>query len=344
MSAGSSFLRRRSAIAGILSVSVAVSMFVVSSRSRSSAQGVDLGNEYINRARSAALTNDFDGQIEIVWATPDGPQRRLVEVRSEAGVLSIGNDANVVVSGASRYAKSDGGWAVLWAQSRNRPVRSASEKWDLAVSGGPLIAGRATREVAATERANGRVREKRYFDAISGILLRREQFDDTGRRVRSISYTSITLPPPVEPGSTPKVPAVRDARLPKAIGKVPAQFEAPVAVGDGFILNGAYRRADGSVQLFYSDGLFSASVFQQEGTLDRDGLEPGGVDREIDGRSVHQYDISMGTVLVWESDGLVFTSVSDAPADELDDLVDSFEDESGFVGRTLDYVLGPFGW
>jgi hypothetical protein len=336
--------RARSLVGVILCASLGVSMLVISMRSRSAAQPIDDGSAYISRARSAALTHDFGGEVELVWIGPDGQKRASMAVRSEDGILSLGSDEQIVIQGATRFSRGESGWETLWTQRPDRPVRAASEKWELSVRRGPVIAGRATREVAAADRDSGRVRERRYFDASTGLLLRREQFDDAGRRVRYASYTRITLLPQIPVAAAPTVPTKTDPHQPKSIDKVPAGFEIPSGIGNGFRLNGAYRREDGTLQLFYSDGLFSASVFQEEGTLDRDDLEPGGVDRDVDGHFVHEYDVPAGTVLVWERDGLVFTSVSDAPADELEEMVLSFGGDPGVVHRALDYVLGPFGW
>ena len=52
----------------------------------------------------------------------------------------------------------------------------------------------------------------------------------------------------------------------------------------------------------------------------------------------------MGTVLVWEGDGVVYTSVSDAPVSELEEIVASFDDEPGALHRLMDFVTGPFSW
>ena len=335
---------RRSRAGAALCLLVGASLSTAVLWSPSGAQDVDLGSEYITRARDAAVSTDFGGSLEVTWVGPDGLERRTLDVRSENGVLSIGGSTGVVVQGPARYAKIDAGWSTMWSESPSRAIQPASTKWDLSVRGGPVIAGRATREVSAEDRDTGRVLERRYFDAVTGILLRREQFDDNGDRVRSTTFTSITLPPEELAGSAPKVPSQSNLAQPETIDRVPPGYDVPLGVGDGFGLNGAYRDDDGTVQLFYSDGLFSASVFQQPGTLDRDELEPGGPDRVRAGQRVELYEEPMGTVLVWEGDGVVYTSVSDAPLDELEEIVASFDEEPGALHRLMDYLVGPFSW
>jgi len=339
-----SLARPRRSLMGAALCLLGAAMSTVVLWSPSGAQDVDLGSEYISRSRDAALSTDFAGSLEVSWTGPNGVERRQLDVRSEGGVVSIGGTSGIVVQGPARFARLDEGWATMWSESPSRPVQSASTKWKLSVRGGPAIAGRATREVEAEDPETGRVLERRYFDAVTGILLRREQFDESGGRMRSAGFTRITLPPDQPAGSAPKVPNRTSLEEPETLQRVPPGYDVPLGVGDGFTLNGAYRDEDGTVQLFYSDGLFSASVFQQPGTLNRDDLEPGGVDRVVAGRRVQQYEEPIGTVLVWEGDGVVYTSVSDAPIEELSQIVGSFDDEPGALHRMMDFLVGPFTW
>ena len=310
------------------------------------AQEVDLGNRYINQGKKAAASNDFGGTIEVSWAGPDGTHRDLVEVRSADGLLLLGDDEQVVVQGSTRYAKDGDRWITLWGRAPAALGHTPSEKWELTVRGGPLIAGRATREVAAAERDTGQVRERRYFDAITGLQLRREQFDTGGRRVRSVSFVELTMASTQAAGARPRTPRSAQTQEPDRLESVGAEFDAPETIGNGFYLNGAYDPANrDGVQLFYSDGLFVVSVFEEKGSLDRDALESGGVEREIAGHTVHEYVVPSGTVHVWETEGLVYTAVSDAPSDEVEVVVASFGGgEQGLVERVGDFVLGPFGW
>jgi hypothetical protein len=99
------------------------------------------------------------------------------------------------------------------------------------------------------------------------------------------------------------------------------------------------------VLLFYSDGMFSASVFEQRGDLNWDTLPAGGTTAEIDGTRTRRYHEANGEVLVWERDGLVYTSVSDAPSDVFERLVDGLAVPDPSVPESIvNYVLGPFAW
>src|SRR5262249_32257720 len=158
---------------------------------------------------------------------------------------------------------------------------------------GPVVAGRATREVDAAGRGDGKVRERLYFDATTSLLLRREQFDRRGNPVRAVGFVSIGESTGalfgVVPAEPPRAPIARAIRQPRSIESVGSPFRAPRSAGDGFRLAGRYRDATGAVQLFYSDGLFGVSVFEQEGNLDRSGLPAGGESRGVAGQDAVLY-------------------------------------------------------
>jgi hypothetical protein len=50
--------------------------------------------------------------------------------------------------------------------------------------------------------------------------------------------------------------------------------------------------------------------------------------------------------MVWESDDIVYTTVSDAPLDQLDALISDLGPESSpsTLTKATNFVLGPFSW
>ena len=98
-------------------------------------------------------------------------------------------------------------------------------------------------------------------------------------------------------------------------------------------------------RFFYSDGIFSASVFEQQGDLDWDALPAGGTTTRsgwpprppLRGAERHRAGVGDGD--------LVYTTVTDAPSDEVAGMVAGLSgpDRSG-PESVVDYVLGPFSW
>lgn len=309
----------------------------------------DEGARLLDEARRASQEQDFSGVLEVTWSDGRGEHSSEVFVRSANGVLALGDRAQVITDGARRFVRSPDGWLAVWSDEIQSEVPAASDKWELTVREGPTIAGRPTREVDATDRDDGLVRERLYLDASTNLLLRREQLDRRGRTVRVVGFTSVGDAGGVLFGAAADAPQVPDrstGREPRVLEEVTAPFRAPGTAGDRFRLVGRYDEPDDTVHLFYSDGLFSVSVFEQEGELDATGLPAGAEPRTVDGHDVHQYRTPAGVALVWESDDIVYTTVSDAPLDQLDALIADLGPESSpsTLTKVTNFVLGPFSW
>ncbi len=228
-------------------------------------------------------------------------------------------------------------------------VVDPGRKYTLTVSVGPRVAGRTTTLVDA--RRGRRVVERFAVDDATGLLLRREQLAGNGhgrgndRVERTVTFTKISNP--VVTASAPKASTPRaEGKSPRQISRVPSGFAAPNRLGVGFQLTSRYRSADASVQLFYSDGIYAASVFEQAGALDRGDLPADATSADLGGHPVERYTTSSGTVVVWEGDDHVYTLVSDAPELDLGAMITDLPAAS--AGDTPEqvakFVLAPFHW
>jgi negative regulator of sigma E activity len=314
---------------------------------RAAADQPDPAEELMTGARHAAERSNFSGVLEVTWSDAAGAHSREVAVRSTNGVLSLGNEGQVVVDGPRRFVHDTEGWLSAWGREVTSEVPSPSEKWRFTLRDGSVVAGRPTREVDVTGREDGRVRQRLYFDATTDLLLRREQLDRRGNTVRAVGFVSFgEAAGGVLPADAPRAPRASATRQPSSIEGVIAPFRAPSTVGNGFHLAGRYRDAAGTVQLFYSDGLFGVSVFEHQGELDWSELPAGGDARTVAGHDARRYRTPTGVVTVWESDGVVYTAVGDAPTDQVDELLAEFtpSDSPSAFERVTSFVLGPFDW
>ena len=309
------------------------------------------GSQLLDDARRAARDQDFSGVLEVSWSDASGEHDSDVFVRSADGVLALGDRPQVIVEGARRFVQGPDGWLAVWSRETRPDVPPAADKWQLTVRDGPTVAGRPTREIDATDRRDGRVRERLYLDETTSLLLRREHLDTRGRTVRAVGFTSIGEPAVGMligslPGEAPQTPSRSTNRQPRVLAEVAAPFRAPAIAGDGFRLAGRYDEDDHTLHLFYSDGLFSVSVFEQRGKLDAAGLPAGGESRTVAGRDVRRYRTPGGAVLVWESGDVVYTTVSDAPLDQLDEILADVTPPAhdSPLDRVTNFVLGPFSW
>lgn len=338
------------ALAATAAALAALAPFALASQPAADAQ-TGPGAQLLDDARRAAQEQDFSGVLEVSWSDARGQHSSQVSVRSANGVLALGDRPRVIVSGARRFVQGPRGWLTVWSQETVSDVPSPSAKWELTVREGPTVAGRPTREIDATDRHGGVVRERLYLDEATSLLLRREQLDTRGRTVRAVGFTRIGEPAAGTfigslPGEAPQTPSRTANRQPRVLHEVAAPFRAPRTTGDRFRLVGRYDEDDHTLHLFYSDGLFSVSVFEQKGELDPTGLPAGAESRTVAGRDVRQYLTPGDAVQVWESDEVVYTTVSDAPLDQLDDVLADLSPphHDSPLDRVTNFVVGPFSW
>lgn len=187
-----------------------------------------------------------------------------------------------------------------------------TQRYDLQVTGGASCSGRPTTVVEA-RRPEGQLAARFWLDDATGLALRREVFDGAGRRLRASTYTSVEVPVEVATDVRPVV-----ARTAAAAPAAAPGWDVPRQLPGGFALYDAGRPASGDgavLQLAYSDGLSTVSVFSQPGRLG---------DRPIAGWTVQAVDGSPVWVrpgvpeqLVFAGGGQVFTVIGDAGHEEL---------------------------
>ncbi len=305
----------------------------------------DEAEELLTKARKIATHESFAGVVEVQWIDDAGlVQAERVGARGVDGAFVIGvGGRNTVGNDDERVTTSDDHPDTRSKQARGGRAPRPGESWDLEVVGRHHIAERSATVVTASDGA-GRVRARFSIDRETGQLLRRVVLDEHGRTVRVVRFVTIIageLDVPI-----PAMPAGPDNQAPVAIDSLPSGFVSRSDLGP-YRLLGEYLQPDGAVQLYYSDGLFTASVFQKSGRVDWDGL-PSGARAPIDGLRARSYATAAGTIVVWGDRDLVFTAVGDGPPDAVLAIVtemsgNASEDRS-WVDDVTDFVLGPFDW
>lgn len=296
----------------------------------------------LTMARDAVTRSSFTGTVRVQWL--DGTHRRTQDVR-------VDDDNGLLVIGAARAVMSDAdeglvhesdGWVAMGTDPATDSGPAATANYRFSSLGDATVAGRTATVVEAV-RLRGGLRERFYLDVATNVLLKREQIE-RGRTVRTIEFVSVTslehadAPPPATPQPTRRVSPVATSKL--------SGRDAPRALGNGYELVDAYRRPDGSLQLYYSDGLHGMSVFEERGRLRHDAFPSGGRDATIDGHSVRVYDGAAGRTIVWDTGHGVYASVTDAPSSAVAPLLAKFpahRNRSGLAGL-VHFVLAPFSW
>jgi sigma-E factor negative regulatory protein RseB len=241
--------------------------------------------------------------------------------------------------GGLRWAADDG-VATRWGRVGDTELPAPGTAWQLDLDGSAEVAHRPAHVVVA-RRGDGPVRARFYVDDASGLLVRRDVLQRDGDLERSVRFTRLATD-----DITPAVPPVPEGG-PKAVPThdVGDEYVVPDRLEPGFRLMGRYEHPSGAVQLFYSDGLFSLSLFEQPGAVDWAALPEGGRRATAGSERAQWYATDAGTVVVWSRAGLVLTGVSDAPRDTVRTAVSGVKGEGGgLVDDIVDFVLEPFDW
>jgi sigma-E factor negative regulatory protein RseB len=306
------------------------------------AGGSDESDEVALLAMTADARSDvaFRGTVSVEWSDADGTHRKHIEVTGVGGWVELG-DGQVAGTESERYLRDGNEWSLLWAAAPGEGP-DPSDPWALSTTDGPDVAGRDVEVVEAADES-GDVRARFSIDPRSGMMLRMDVLDADGDLERRVAFTSFTVDR--SDVASHEIEALHGSE-PNPVDDLPDPFQAPDELGDAYVRVGQYERENGEFHCFYSDGLFSASVFEQEGSLDEDELPPGAEEQEIDGQSVHVYRTPGGPLAVWEDDGVVFTVVADGPADHLDELLADLdgEDDDSTVENLVDTLTAPFRW
>jgi sigma-E factor negative regulatory protein RseB len=294
----------------------------------------------LERAREAAATEAFAGVVLVQWHDGRRSRQAEVPVQSKAGVLRFGDE--VVGSGARRLVRGPDGWLTLWRHDVIALGPSPAAKYHLSLMAYPAVAGRATSVVEVRLAAGAAPVERLYLDRESGLMLQRELLDARGDPYRSMRFVSLT-PAALTPLAAPARSATE---APAEAGHLDAPFRSPTTLGQGYRLVGAYEKPHHVIHLFYSDGLHGLSVFEQRGHLSASAMPAGGRRVELGGRTVRTWSTPAGETVLWESDGVVYTVVSDAsPADVASAVGDlPHSERAKRLRRVAEVVVSLFRW
>lgn len=269
------------------------------------------GVALIERSRRMALTQPFTGTAEIMWDDNGVARTTRIAVASDGQQVSAGS----VKAGQNQY--HDGSLLVAVPGAPSVALPAIAAKYTVTTAPGPMIDDRPTTAVTAS--VQGIARERWVVDNATGALLQRQVFDATGVEKRRITMVDITMGTTTSTTVPAPTGAVALASTPMTTMKKP--YAAPMALGAGYQRVGMYRLDDGTMHVFYSDGLRDISVFQERGRLEWDALPGGGEDLTVKGVRVRRYAIPSGSEWVWERNGVVATAVSDTTADEMPEIV-----------------------
>jgi hypothetical protein len=323
-------IRRLRAIVMAGGLGATVLVGVVAAGHAASANPAD---QLLDRARAAVEDHDFSGVVRVTWWDATGRHHRDVPVRAVDGALKVSNGA-VIGDDGRAWMRTGGTWSTLWSGVHEPQAPSLDAKYSAAAVAGPTLVGRPTRMLVV--RREGQIAETVVVDRETGLMLRRVLYD-AGRPALRTEFRELTE----------LAPRTGSFRSPAVGGDAPtaaSRSGAPRRLAEGYALVGAHHVAN-DLQLQYTDGVFSASVFRRDAELDRSRLPAGGRDTHIGTAHVRAYRTPEGSVLVWESAGRTWTCVTDAPrADRAAIVAALSRSDDDAWSRVSRFLTAPFRW
>jgi len=294
--------------------------------------------ELLRRVAKADRSVTYSGvQFVSAWG-PTGVASTVAEVQNVPGqgtALRVrGSGAGPAAAMFTAGPAEDGGTSL-----GGGPVDLLVDNYTLRYGGKANATGRRAQVVdmlGATDVLAARF----WVDRASGLLLRREQYDDSGRTVRASAFVQVRvgkraapshLPPMAEPAAAQTLTATEVTQLQRT------GWACPATMADYLTLYDTRRveTASGSaLHLSYSDGLSTVSVFQQTGSISADGLE--GYERVQVEEGVRYVRSGIPEQVVWSADGIVYSVVADAPPDVVERVVATLPAPSAPQGGVLD--------
>jgi negative regulator of sigma E activity len=274
------------------------------------------GDNVLDQARHAAEVTPFEGTVSVQWVDSQGVHSNLLTVKDTGGAIQLdGAGARAMVATANeRLALESGGWSLVAPGSPTAygPEPPLAGKYRVTTTGGLPVAGRAT-TLVDLRTADGSSEERLFLDQGTGLLLRREQ-QEASKTVRVVSFESIQI----GPISGLRTPRVENNERPRQLSPdhLGAPYRAPQALANG------YRRVavlgeKRVVQVVYSDGLHSFSVFEQVGQLDSGDLPRPAEAVQVGSAPALRYSWPGGDVITWQSGPATYTVVADGPETEV---------------------------
>lgn len=315
---------------------------------------------------AASLGMGYAGTKYVAAWRSDGTSSSLVDVRHAPG----GAPAIRLSVPDGSDDSDDSEVAVVPEQLEPQLLDVLDAGYDLARAGTGRCAGREADVVEARRPGSSVVAARFWLDRQTALLLRREVYDASGRRVGSSAFLDVQLPsvpPGAEPAAAPgaastvartvsAVPPASSApsSAPSLVPPLPsAQREAlqrvgwtvPDALPGGFVLYDARVQTGDVLQVSWTDGLSTTALFVQRGRM---GPAPAGfAPRSVGGAQVWARG-GAPERLVWAGAGDVLTLVSDAPEAVLAAAVEALPHDArtgtGVLSRLRRGLARLAGW
>lgn len=277
----------------------------------------------VERVATVDQTVSYSGvQFVSAWS-PTGTASTVLDVHNVAGQ---GTALRVRGSGAGPAAAMFTGGPENGVDGwlGGGPVELLHDNYGLRYAGRTHAAGRSA-EIVEMFGAADLLAARFWIDRETGLLLRRELYDSSGRTVRASAFIEVRTGPRAVPSHlppmTPLTPTQTVSRtemvdLQRAGWACPQQMAGHLTLYD----TRRVQTTNGvALHFSYSDGLSTVSVFQQAGSIGANGLT--GYERVEGADGIRYLRAGIPEQIVWSADGVVYAVMADAPPELVEQVV-----------------------
>ncbi len=312
-------------------------------------------------AVTACRTVPYRGVQIVAWSSPEGSSSYLVDVWHRPGEPELAHDDGDAddrsgptrLSGAARSGGIAGTVGTVGVLSVSRGMLDLLRVNYVIEYAGAGSSSDRLAQIVAVRRHDGTLAARYWLDQATGLPLRREIFDESGRRVSEGAFIDLQIgdqriglvPPPEGQAWSAYIPSARLAAASRPTAARLAALHAdgwpvPSRLAGNLTLAGVTRTVTPSGPVLdarYSDGLSIVSVFMQRGDLPR--TLPGWHRADVDGTRVlatESGDLD-DQGLAWSARGVVYTVIADAPPSAVARIVTQLphDQDTGFWPRVL---------
>ena len=266
----------------------------------------------LKKAARAAHDLSYSGTQYVSSWSPDGEQTSIVTVTHVPGQGSVldvqptsaGRDTAVEISETPTV---DAG-----------TLRILAQHYDLVRVSDAQCAGRRANVVEVRRPKTETPAARMWLDAATGLVLRREVYDDEGRLARATAFVQVDLRPrsllPVRKGTVVQPPPARELSDREVERLRDAGWRIPPTLPHGLELYAVRSRTEKGARvlhLAYTDGLSTLSLFVQRGRLESSVVK-GWTPVKVGKAKVYAAS-AMPQRMAWSGGGRVYTVISDTP-------------------------------
>ncbi len=282
--------------------------------------------EYLEKAAEA----EYTGREIVVTYWEDETHAGIYEVEQGGGLTMVGGTVSRAMVGAGKIDRLDDG--------RDPQELFGWSEWRLEdrYSMEPAVAGRRlgrSVSIVSIEESN-RLRMRVAFDTETGAPMLTEVFDGDGRLYRLAVMVDFSPEPPDLPEGM-----LDGSSGYETVG--PAAVETLPATAAGYRRADTYAGPDDTVHAFYSDGLFSFSVFEFAGRADT-GLFADAPKLRVRDREYRRISDPGSVLVFWRASDATYLLIGALPPDHLRAVLGDLPEpgDRSLLGRIWRGVFG----